>query len=103
MTTVIPTKTKRPMSGPPKSQTSTATPITNMVTSKPVRHLAILPSSKDPPSKSRLKEPSNLSGNSIDHRNQSIQIISLETFTLYEGPTTTPTLARSLDDTITLT
>ena len=65
MATVVPTQAKRPASGPQKPRVPAATPITNMVVSKPIRHLAILPSAKDPPSQSRSHAPANLSGNSI--------------------------------------
>ena len=63
MTTTVPVPVKRPSSATQKPRTPTATPITDMIAPKPIRHLAILPSAKDPSNKSRSREPTNLSGN----------------------------------------
>lgn len=76
MSTVVPTQMKRPSStGSHKSRTPSATPITNMVSSKPIRHVAILPSASNPPPKSHLKEPTNLSGHLINLLSKSIRWI----------------------------
>lgn len=94
MMTIIP-QSKRPISAPIKKKTITS--VTDMVTAKPIRHLAILPSSK----KEFLKQPTNLSGR-IYLKLLLILFKILETFTMYDGPSTTPNLGRSLDDTITI-
>lgn len=73
MSTVVPTQMKRPSStGSHKSRTPAATPITNMVSSKPIRHVAILPSATNPPHGSHLKEPTNLSGHLMTMLSKSI-------------------------------
>ncbi|CAF4316930.1 unnamed protein product [Rotaria socialis] len=83
MTTIVP-HVKRVTSA--STKTKTVAPVTDMVTSKPIRHLAILPPAKEQAKKEFMKRRSNLS----------------ETFTMYDGPTTTPTVRRSLDDTLTI-
>jgi hypothetical protein len=59
MMTIVP-QSKRPKSAPVKKQI--VTPVTDMVVSKPIRHLAILPSSKEQSTKESIKHPTNLSG-----------------------------------------
>ncbi|CAF3928925.1 unnamed protein product [Adineta steineri] len=72
----------RPSSAPLKKRT-----IPTVTTdTKPTRHLAILPSSKERSTKGLIKHAPNLS----------------ETFTMYDGPTTTPVVGRSVNETNTL-
>ncbi len=60
MMTIVPQR-KRPISASTKKQT--VTPVTDMIIVKPIRHLAILPSSKEPPSnKGNRKNSTDLSG-----------------------------------------
>ncbi|CAF0928755.1 unnamed protein product [Adineta ricciae] len=83
MVTVVPLR-KRPMSVPSKRSNPTA--ITDATMTKPIRHLAVLPSSKERSAQAFPKHGINLS----------------DTFTLYDGPTTTPAVGRSLNDTMTM-
>ncbi|CAF3822789.1 unnamed protein product [Rotaria magnacalcarata] len=83
MTTIVP-HVKRVTSASTKKKI--VAPVTDMVTSKPIRHLAILPPAKEQAKKEFIKRRSNLS----------------ETFNMYDGPTTTPTVKRSLDETLTI-
>ena len=105
MTTIVPVppSLKRPSSVPLKARAPTA--VMDMVVSKPIRHIAVLPSAKEQAKKRLITDPANLSGRtdcSIDllTRWQCLSIV--ETFNLYDGPTTTPDLGRSLDDTMTM-
>lgn len=65
MMTIVP-QSKRPISAPAKKQI--ITPITDMVTAKPIRHLAILPSSRIQSIKDIPKHSTNLSGRISFHR-----------------------------------
>ncbi|UJR31941.1 hypothetical protein I4U23_019414 [Adineta vaga] len=83
MVTVVPQR-KRPFSAPLRKPT---VPIkTDTTVTKPIRHLAVLPSSQKRSTSGFAKHGTNLS----------------ETFTMYEGPTTTPAIGRSLNDTVTM-
>ncbi|CAF2646325.1 unnamed protein product [Rotaria sp. Silwood2] len=84
MMTIIPQVKRLTASAPSKKRTVTA--VTDMVISKPIRHLAILPSAKEQLKKEITKRATNLS----------------ETFTMYDGPTTTPIVGRSIDETLTM-
>jgi hypothetical protein len=59
MMTIVPQR-KRPISASTKKQT--VTPVTDMIIVKPIRHLAILPSSKEPSNKGNRKNSTDLSG-----------------------------------------
>ena len=59
MMTIVPSS-KRPSSVPLKKRTVTT--VTDMIVAKPIRHLAILPSSKELPKKGVNKHATNLSG-----------------------------------------
>ncbi len=64
MLTIVP-QSKRPITAPIKKQTITH--VTDMIVAKPIRHLAILPSSKEQLMKGFTKSSTNLSGR-IDWR-----------------------------------
>ena len=64
MMTIVPPR-KRPISAPMKKPV--VVPVTDMIIGKPVRHLAILPSSKEPYNRQMLAGPTDLSGK-IFHR-----------------------------------
>ncbi len=59
MMTIVPQR-KRPISAATKKQP--VIPVTDMVVAKPIRHLAILPSSKEQSMKGNVKHPIDLSG-----------------------------------------
>ncbi|CAF4787279.1 unnamed protein product [Rotaria sp. Silwood1] len=84
MMTIVPQVKRLTKNVPSKKQT--VTKVTDMIVTKPIRHLAILPSTKEQMKKELTKHVTNLS----------------ETFTMYDGPTTTPIVGRSIDDTITM-
>ncbi|CAF5045707.1 unnamed protein product, partial [Rotaria sp. Silwood1] len=84
MMTIVPQVKRLTKNVPSKKQTITK--VTDMIVTKPIRHLAILPSTKEQMKKELTKHVTNLS----------------ETFTMYDGPTTTPIVGRSIDDTITM-
>ncbi|CAF1369907.1 unnamed protein product [Rotaria sordida] len=84
MMTIIPQVKRLTINVPSKKPTVTT--VTDMVVAKPIRHLAILPSTKEQSKKEFTKHSTNLS----------------ETFTMYDGPTTTPIVGRSIDDTLTM-
>lgn len=63
MTTIVPSQTKRAKSAPTKKKV--VTPVTDMVVSKPIRHLAILPPGKEQIKKEIIKRQNNLSGRSF--------------------------------------
>ena len=58
MMTIVPQR-KRPVSAA-TTKKQLVKPVIDMVVAKPIRHLAILPSSKEPPTKADL--PTDLSG-----------------------------------------
>jgi hypothetical protein len=59
MMTIVP-QPKRPINVPLKKKTVTT--VTDVVSAKPIRHLAILPSSKEQSTKGLAKHANNLSG-----------------------------------------
>lgn len=66
MMTIVPPR-KRPISAPMKKPVVTV-PVIDMVVGKPVRHLAILPSSKEPSNRERLMGPTDLSGKRFERK-----------------------------------
>lgn len=103
MMTIVPQR-KRPISAPMKKPV--VVPVTDMIVGKPIRHLAILPSSKETTNRDMLTCPTSLSGRISRRQKRKIFLLtidsSLETFTMYDGPATTPVVGQSLDETITI-